>query len=866
MSNPKDGQRKWHVAAVIVIGLLSLLAAPSPATANSYHDFLCEIPYGPHAGSAAPTDDVTYSNVGAYSQGGSNCAAPNGEMKTRMDGEVEHPANGSGEYATFTVPGGLSIAGFTLWHYEQIGDTAAYGPPVATIDYGNGNGFTPIEFCDGEGGCSAVTPSTHLANANELSRSSLSGMTYIQWSAVCGDTGGTCPKGPNTEEDVYAADIDLVDDTPPSVNGVSGPLVAAGTLSGPQAISFTASDGQSGVYGGSLVVDGHTAVSQVLDTNGGACESLNVTTDGQRSFEHAQPCKSSLSAGLTLNTNLLAAGEHSLELVVEDAAGNRTIAYNGTITTSGPPQVGVNGSLTGRGPHIANGDPCAGEALELAVNGKRKPPIVLYGEPVTVRGVLHCGTVPIRGARVAIATLGGPASAAISTSVQTALDGSFSFKVPTGPDRQLRFSYTAYSNDPVPSATATATIMVSPRITLRIKPHHVRNRHTIYWTGTIAGGPYPRQGVTLDVGVQEGRHWKIFDQVVANRKGRFRYSYRFHLTEEPITYTFRVALPDTGAQGYPYTHGASNPVKVDVSPMVVICLLVCVCLMCAPAARAGEWAQVTCTQPDGLPAPRRLGVGQRGWTWQRPERHVRIGRRADGVRWLERRRNAYAGPMWTYTAPAGSTIAGGALTVSLLTPQGQAYVATPQNSYTSAADVLVNCQYNTPPCGSSGTGVTTVPIKHPGGTQLFMAAFCVAPTEGAHKCPAGSGGGVTLRSACMPPRWSWPTARHPFGTGFAGSLLAPNTSGIAELTFNAKDPEGPGVYRVMVDVDGGRHLYRARLNPTAAGARASASISAASSSSTPNPASAKWRSTFPSTQPSFQRVPSAQGHRAGRRG
>ena len=134
---------------------------------------------------------------------------------------------------------------------------------------------------------------------------------------------------------------------------------------------------------------------------------------------------------------------------------------------------------------------------------------------------MHCGTVPIRDAQVAVATLGGSASAAIDTSVRTALDGSFSYKVRTGPDRTLQFSYTAYSNDPVPSATATAAIMISPRITLRIRPHHVRNRHTIYWTGTIAGGPYPQQGVTLDVEVQEGRRWKILIRLLPTGRVSF---------------------------------------------------------------------------------------------------------------------------------------------------------------------------------------------------------------------------------------------------------------------------------------------------------------------------------------------------------
>jgi hypothetical protein len=570
MSNPKDGQRKWHVAAVILLGLLSLLTAPSPTIANSYHDFLCRIPYGPQAGRAAPADGVTYAINNDFVYAEDTCSG-GGSLYAQMVGEVSHPfATEAAD--TFEAPAGLTISHFVLWRYEADHPGQPYGTPASNLTYGPGGPISVQGLCTE--GCSRGNPAAPLSSENVVSVPELSGVTQIRWSAACGGgPGGECPaSGPqgsgslSSQYDVYAADVDLVDNTPPTVSDVSGPLVAGGTLSGQQAISFNASDGQSGVYGGSLVVDGHTIVSQVLNTNGGACESLNVTSDGQRSFEYAQPCLPSLSASLTLDTNLLAAGQHSLELIVEDAAGNRTIAYNGTITTSGPPQVGVNGSLTGRGPHIANGDPCAGEALELAVNRKRKPPIVPYGKPVTVRGVLHCGTVPIRGARVAIATLGGAASAAINTSVQTALDGSFSYKLPSGPDRQLRFSYTAYSNDPAPSATATATIMVSPRISLSIKPHHVRNRHTIYWTGTIAGGPYPQQGVTLDVEVQEGRHWKIFDQVVANRKGRFRYSYRFHLTEEPTTYTFQVALPDTGAQGYPYTHGASNTVKVDVNP------------------------------------------------------------------------------------------------------------------------------------------------------------------------------------------------------------------------------------------------------------------------------------------------------------
>jgi len=156
--------------------------------------------------------------------------------------------------------------------------------------------------------------------------------------------------------------------------------------------------------------------------------------------------------------------------------------------------------------------------------------------------------------------------------------------------------------------------------------------------------------------------------------------------------------------------------------------------------------------------------------------------------------------LWVYTAPAGSTIAGGALRVSLRTPQGQAYVATPKDEY-AQADVLVNCQYNAG-CGSDGTYTGTVPIIHPGGTQLFMVAECVGPFEGATTCPAGSGGGTNAEIHLYAADVELENSATPSGSGFAGALLAPAASGIADLTFSAQDPEGPGVYRVIVDLDG----------------------------------------------------------------
>jgi hypothetical protein len=563
---------RWLLVSVSL--LVSTCLAPSSAGAKSYHDFLCEIPYGPNAGSAAPTDDVTYSNVGTYSQGESACSGGNGVMFTRMDGEVEHPANGSGEYATFTAPSGLTIAGFNLWHYEQIGNTVPYGPPVATIAYGNSSGSTLVEFCDWEGACAPVIQSSHLANANEISRSNLNGMTYIQWTAVCGDTGASCPKGTNTEEDVYAADIDLVDDTPPMVGGVSGPLVAGGALTGKQSVSFNASDGQSGVYGGSLVVDGSTAVSRILNTNGGACESLGVTTDGQRSFEHAQPCLPSLSASLTLDTSQLTPGQHSLELIVEDAAGNQTIAYNGTITVAGSSQ-GAGGA--GAGVAIGPGSPLVERGAPNGTNASDQAKLTArwegtskqvrtsrYGAVDRVTGRL-VGTAgqPISGAVLDVSEMPAyeGARAVPLARTSTGPTGAWALTLPRGiSSGTLSFDYRSHLDDTIPVATATLTLKVHAGIALRIAPRVVSVGRSIFFSGTLRGTPIPPGGKQLVLEARSrGGEWIQFDTLGTDAKGRYRARYRFKFPG-PIGYQFRVL--SRYEADFPFLTGASNIVDV----------------------------------------------------------------------------------------------------------------------------------------------------------------------------------------------------------------------------------------------------------------------------------------------------------------
>ncbi len=564
----------WLTLSILLLGVC--LRSVSPVAANSYHDFLCRVPYGPSAGRAAPADDVFYATGGAFVYAGDGCEG-GGALYAAMDGTVTHPY-GAGATDTFGAPAGLMIAGFTVWRYEADGPSRPYGSPASNLLYSPGPPSVQGLCAEPDACASRGTPSDPLDPANAVTVSGLGGVTQIQWSAACGGgPGGTCPaSGPegsgvlSSQYDVYAADIDLVDDTPPSVSAISGPLVAGGALSGEQSVSFDASDGQSGVYGGSLLVDGRTAVSQVLDSNGGACQSLSVTTDGQRSFEHAQPCKSSLSSSLTLNTSQLMAGAHSLELVVEDAAGNQTIAYEGTITV-----VGAASSLTGTAaigpcsPTVlhgrANGVSASGQVKLSArwVSTAKALRISRYGKSERITGrLMNSGGVGIASAAIDVCETpaydGAPARHVGETT--TTATGQWSFTLPQAvSSAALRFVYPSPQNDTTPLVMSALTLRVHAGISLRISPRTSSVGRRIYFSGVLHGDPIPPGGKQLVLEASSGGEWIEFRTITTSAKGRYRASYRFKFPG-PVSYRFRVLCPHEA--DFPFLAGASNVVGV----------------------------------------------------------------------------------------------------------------------------------------------------------------------------------------------------------------------------------------------------------------------------------------------------------------
>ena len=189
------------------------------------------------------------------------------------------------------------------------------------------------------------------------------------------------------------------------------------------------------------------------------------------------------------------------------------------------------------------------------------------GQSAHLRGVLRCGRVPIAGARLSIEsralTVGGGVEArrgrldeprrlvCVLAARRALAAGAVSYRPARGAVR----------------ASASLAVAVAPPISLTVTPTHTTNGHTITFSGVVGGGHQPAGGVPVDFEYLEAGRWMIYDVVHTDpSSGRYSYSYTFRRTTQPITYSFRFALPASGVEGYPYAPSASPARSVHVDP------------------------------------------------------------------------------------------------------------------------------------------------------------------------------------------------------------------------------------------------------------------------------------------------------------
>ena len=241
----------------------------------------------------------------------------------------------------------------------------------------------------------------------------------------------------------------------------------------------------------------------------------------------------------------------------------------------------------------------------------------------------------------------------------------------------------------------------------------------------------------------------------------------------------------------------------------------------ASGAHAGTWTLISCTHPDGTPAPTaRWSPGM--WAAAPPGaittgsgdvNTCATGGSLTAVSSAAGQPPSYTGPEWVFTAPPGAWITGGSITASLTSPQGQAWIGTPTPAY-DGDDVIAACTLGAA-CGDAGTASGVFGIAHPGGTSLYAPALCIDAS--AQQCPPGAAGAVNAEVSIHAADIELAENAVPTAGNVSGGLLRGRARGIADLRFVARDPLpdggfGPGVYAVVVQIDGST-VYSGPPNP-----------------------------------------------------
>lgn len=510
-------------------------------------------PYGPNAGQPASTDNTAYTSNGPNTSAKQTCAT-GGSMSATVSGTASHTA-GQGAAVLFDAPAAMTIAGVRLWRHEAVGQSSG-GSPFTKATYGS----TLVEpDCSSGLGCRGRgDPSAPLSAANEVAVSNLREITQVRWNAFCGGAAGaTCgpnPGGaPSAVYNVFAADMLLDDPVAPAVGSAGGPLLAGGTLTGAQSASLTATDAASGVQKGVLVVDGAIAGEQTLDTSGGGgCADLGVAPDRRPSYADTQPCPASVSGLVTLNTDALTPGRHSLSVLVADAAGNTTLAHSGAITVVGSVPVGSpNGAPASRGAKLT---------ARFGTRGRRVRRLGYETRPTISGRLVSEAGAPIAGAAVDIlvrdARSGAP-TARVATAT-TGADGRLRVKLPRGPSRTITLRYTAFKGDPKPAAAIRLRAVVGARLTASSSQRSVRVGARLRISGRLRY--LRRAGVAITIQVRESGGWRTFDTVKTRKDGRYRWTHRFRsrsLVGRTVAIRARADSPI-----YPFAPGTSRVVRV----------------------------------------------------------------------------------------------------------------------------------------------------------------------------------------------------------------------------------------------------------------------------------------------------------------
>jgi hypothetical protein len=520
---------------------LPVLLAPVPvALAGKYVVLSCP-------GDAGWSQDAPTAQFITFDDGCAGSAVSGLSLALGPNPDSGYATNSDGAI-TFSVPAGFSVSSYTM---RLLAD----GGPCSIASNQCATGFGDV-WVNHTGQADPDYDYRNLGYGSqsvEIAPSILSGVSWVTVGVGCDggpggyDCAGSQGSSPEALADIQSADFVVDNEATPTASGFGGTLLdpdAHGTAD----LQFTAADpGGPGVYLVTVQIDGSDVYNGTPNGNEGACATAGTYTNGSWEFEALQPCKQSETVDVPVNTTVLSDDEHTLKVIVTDAAQNSSVVYNGTITTANRTTVS---SLLSSPLATAPGlEPTYAVVLgkRTAALGKEikrsyeNSALILSGQ------MLDSAGAPAPGVTVTlVAQEGSPPMGSLVVLAHTTSNaaGEWTLHAPKGSSRLLRVVYGNAAQASKVDSGVNLSETVSPTIGLHVR---TPGGAQLVFSGRVAISPlgHPRPLVIIET--LAGQGWEAVGHAIrVTANGTYRYVYR----SSPLTlgrrFAFRAQTPTTG--------------------------------------------------------------------------------------------------------------------------------------------------------------------------------------------------------------------------------------------------------------------------------------------------------------------------------